>query len=225
MILLYDEGVRLLLKICILLLKAHRDTISIKEVDEISEKSFGIKLVAEKLLENNLAIPIQTTAIKLRYPQWFYEEMASEMDENKIVEKLRWDDEHDTEGVWLPYYRQKEIRNEIVNNSNAYKGVDTTEDKVICGISEKCIVLKDEKGEKSFHWFILPRNMALNPRYKNTYGNGFELAEEILKLHGDWENNRHLAYVLFDIEKHAKFFQTYDLEDKEFFQSLTYIGD
>lgn len=224
MTLFYDKELRLLLEICILLLKAKRDTISINELNAICENNFATKLVSEKLVENNLAIIIKTS-IKLLYPQWFYEEMAHEMDTNKSVQSLRWDNENDKEGIWLPFYRQREIQNEIINNSDTYKGVDTSEDKIVYGISEKCIVLIDEKGEKSFHWFILPKNILFNSRYKNTYGNGFELAEEILKLHGDWENNHHLAYILFDREKNAKMFQTYDLTTEEFFQSLTYIGE
>lgn len=211
MTLFYNKELRLLLKICILLLKASRDTISVKELDLISENNFAITLVSKKLLKNNLAVIIGTS-IKLLYPMWVYEEMAHEIDTNKFVMKLRWNDENNKEGIWLPYYRQEEIRNEIVQNPNTYKGVSTSEDKIVYGISEKCIVLINNEGEKSYHWFILPKYIALNPKYKNTDGNGFELAKEILKLHGDWRNNHHLAYILFD------------LTEKEFSQIL-YIED
>lgn len=201
MTLFYDKEFRLLLRICILLLKANRMEIDIKELNTICLNEFSIENVVEKLISKHLAdLYIFKPVVKLLYPQEFYEEMAHEMDTNEYVQSMR-------EDIWLPFYRQKEIEKEIKENKYDYLGLEVR-DKIISGIGDKCIVLISN-NEKSYHWFNLPKHILLNQEM-NAEADGYEVAKEILRLHADWENNFHLAYILFDIKGHEKWFQNFN---------------
>ena len=204
MTLFYNEELRLLLKICILLLKANRKIISAKELDSISEGHFKANRVSGRLslldktlgLKEPLAIGtcsirkngLEFDTVELKYPLWYYEKMLEEINKNKFVSEMRSSD------IWLPFYKEDEARKQVVENASCYKGLKIR-GKTIFGIGDKSICLIDEDGKKDFHWFILPKHMLFK---ENTHGDGFELAKEIISAHDFISDERHLAYIIYD---------------------------
>lgn len=203
MTLFYNEELRLLLEICILLLKANRREISAKELDAISETHFKANNVSGRLalldktlgLKESLAVPIvsikeggpQIDSIQLKYSLWHYEKMLEEITKNKFVSSMR-------ETIWMPFYKEAEAKKEVVENSSTYKGWKIR-GKTIFGIGEKSICLIDETGKKDFHWFILPKNMVFK---ENAHPDGFELAKEIILEHQFLFDERHLCYIVYE---------------------------
>ena len=210
MTLFYNEELRLLLKICILLLKASRKTISADELNSICETHFNANNVAGRLclLDENLGLksPLavgtfslkkkEFTKVELKYSLSHYEEMVNEITHNSLAQEMRWDNKEDKPGIWVPYYKENEAKKELLENKFCFIGKDI-DDKKILGIGDKSIALLNEHGEKEFHWFILPKYVVLNKNYKNVYGDGFDVAKAILRLHGNWNKNFHLNYILW----------------------------
>jgi len=204
MTLFYNKELRLLLEICILLLKANRKIISAKELDSISEVHFKANRVSGRLslldktlgLKEPLAIGtcsikrngIEFDSIELKYPLWYYEKMLEEINRNKFVSEMRSSD------IWLPFYKEDEAKKQVVENASCYKGLKIRQ-KTIFGIGSKSICLIDENGKKDFHWFILPKHMIFQ---KNAHGDGFKLAKEIISEHDFVFDERHLSYIIYD---------------------------
>lgn len=166
MITYQNEAVRLLLEICILLLKARRQEIKVEELNKISKESFELKEVASLLEKKGLAVGLgfnketkRPIRIKLVYPIEVYEATLKSLDDLAYIpEKIL---NHD--------FRDLNIR-----------------DKVIWGIGEKAIVLVDGVGydEECYR----PRYSIGTKRFFNYKRNKKEaekLASEIMEKYGD----------------------------------------
>ena len=198
-----------------MLLEAGRKTISIDELNSICETHFKADKVGERLSlreeEIGLKMPLgigtfsfkekNLTDVEPRYSLDHYKEMLHEINHNHFAQDMRWDDEKDQPGIWIPFYKESEIQKELVENKFSYIGKDV-DDKEIIGIGDKSIALLNENGEKEFHWFNIPKYVVLNKKYKNAYGDGYDIARAILRLHGDWDNDIHLRYILWSKKGH-----------------------
>lgn len=187
--LFYNEELRLLLKICILLLKANRQEIDAKELNTISLKEFKIENVVEKLISHHLA-DVFKSVIKLLYPQEFYEEMVREMDYNEIVFNTYRKENRKFDEKSL-YYKTAIIYKEITENKYNYMNLKIR-NKFICGIGPRAIVLKENKDDRpEFHNFFNDISLSAD----NSTPDGLELAQEIIEEYGD-KNDFHIKYAL-----------------------------
>lgn len=165
MITYQNEAVRLLLEICILLLKAKRQEIEVEQLNKISQENFGLERVAFLLEKKGFAIGLgfnektkQPESIKLIYPIEVYEATINKLDSLIYVpEEILYED-----------FRDFDIR-----------------DKVIWGIGEKAIVLVDDVGydEECYH----PRYPIGEKKFFNYEKNKKEaekLASEIMDKYG-----------------------------------------
>lgn len=198
----YNEELRLLLEICIMLLKANRKTISGKELDSICETHFKANRVAGRLsmltdklgLTETLAIPtvsvrngLEFDKIELRYPIWVYEEMLKEMLHNKERKSYG--------NMIVPgvlSYKEFEARKHIIEEKFEYIGKNIN-GKKIAGIGKHAIKLDDD-----FHNY-LPEDMFLRKEMVTAGCDGCEIALAIIKKYGDL-NNHHLKYITKDVE-------------------------
>ena len=163
----YNEAVRLLLEICILLLKAKREEIMVDELNEVSFNAFGIKATAESLNKLGFGNTFEWNKetqkyakIRLKYPIEMYE---------AVLEKIE-----NKELAYIPEELfEKDFRDSIIRG------------KVIWGIGQKaiCLVDKVEYHEECAH----PRTAMGIKKFINYKRNKMEaekLAKEILAEHG-----------------------------------------
>lgn len=204
--LFYNEELRLLLEICILLLKANRKTINGKELDSISKNHFGIDKASGRLclLDESLGLKqslatgtvsvrengLEFDSVTLNYPLWFYEEIIHEMDYNEIVLKTYRKENRKFDEKSL-YYKTAIIYKEITENKYNYMNLKIR-NKFICGIGPRAIVLKENKDDKpDFHNFFNDISLSAD----NSTPDGLELAQEIIEEYGD-KNDFHIQYAL-----------------------------
>ena len=206
--LFYNKELRLLLEICILLLKANRKTINGKELDSISKNHFNMDKVSGRLclldetlgLKQSLATGtvsvrengLEFDSVTLNHPLWFYEEMVREMDYNETVLKTYRKEDRKFDEKSL-YYKTAIIYKEITENKYRYMN-SKIRNKLICGIGPRAIVLKENKDDKpDFHNFFNDISLSAD----NSTPDGLELAQEIIKEYGN-KNDFHIQYALKD---------------------------
>lgn len=200
----YNEELRLLLKICIMLLKANRRTISAKELDSISETHFNANRVSGRLslldktlgLKEPLAIGtcsiknnLEFNSVELKYPLWVYEEMLEEILHEKEAVEVR------DSNMIVPAalsYKDCQAFLHITEEKFRYIG-KMINGKKISGIGKHAIKLDDD-----FHNY-LPENMFLRSGMKTAGCDGCEIALQIIKKYGDL-NDSHLKYITHGIE-------------------------
>ena len=172
----YIEELRLLINICILLLKVKRTSIEVTELEKICLETFKIDKASEKLAGKNFGV-IKDSVFTVKFSLLYYEEVLKKIEKNKSFKRFVTQWVFENKGC----YKGKKIR-----------GLD------IWGIGKSAITLGEVKcgdgyrdpgfpsiwcEKKEFHNFFQKINK------KNSFDDGIEVAKEIIDEYGllSWE--------------------------------------
>ena len=160
-----NEAVRLLLEICILLLKAKRQEINVEELNKVSQENFGLERAAFLLEKKGFAVGLgfneetkRPIDIKLIYPIEVYEKALKGLNN-------------------LAYIPEEILHKDLRDLS--------IRDKAIWGIGEKAIVLVDGVGyDKECYHPRYPIGEKRFFNYKKNKKEAEKLAKEISAEYG-----------------------------------------
>lgn len=103
------------------------------------------------------------------------EELLKEVSHDNLATNLRL---NGGSGLSTLFYQDFKIITDVIENKYCYLG-EEIEEGIIRGISEKCICIENNKGDKEFFWYTAPPM-----RYNNTNALGIKICEKLIKKYG-----------------------------------------
>lgn len=181
----FDEEFRLLLEICNMLLRILRTSVPVSEMIA-SGKHFQVD--GEELVSNLIKYGLFEQKGDTLFLLKTKEEVA------EMIKECSYEKESSFKIIpGALAYRLFEVRKELILNKYDYLGLKIR-NKTISGIGNHAIVLKEsEDDEPEFHNWLPETRFLVGSG--NNHQDGCKLAIEIIKEHGDIENNPHLKYI------------------------------